>query len=137
MVSLIQQSQWWTNRSAVFDVCECLIALHIVLQFGEDHVCFRHLSMSGRSRKGRHVRRGSSLQPTELVVETRAQLRRVLDLSHAVFNVEGITSASSKRGWQQSAGHCVNLPSIPKATWVASFIAPSLLGLAAKQTVKS
>ena len=37
------------------------------------------------------------MQPTELVVETRAQLRPILDHSHTVLNLwKWITSASSK-----------------------------------------
>ena len=56
------------------------------------------------------------------MAETRAQLRLLLGHSHAVFKgVEGITSASSKRGWQLSAGHRVNVPAIPATTWGAFF----------------
>ena len=74
--------------------------------------------------------RGSSLQPVELVVDTRSTVSGVGSLSRGYQRVEGITSASSKRGWQLSAGHRVNVPVMPVATWGAFSFELSLLGWA-------
>ena len=46
--------------------------------------------------------------------------------SRGFQRVEGITPASSNRGWQLSAGHRVNVPAIPVATWGAFTFALSL-----------
>ena len=44
---------------------------------------------------------------------TRSAVSGAWSLSRCVQRVEGITSASIKRGWQLSAGHRVNVPATP------------------------
>ena len=52
---------------------------------------------------------------------TRSAASGAWSLSRRFQGVEGITSAPSKRGWQLSAGHRVNVPAMPEATWSAFF----------------
>ena len=59
------------------------------------------------------------MQPVELVVETRAQLRLLLGHSHAVVNVCRGSHLHLANG---VGSHHVNVPAIPAATWSAFFL---------------
>ena len=103
----------------------------------ERSIAARGASLNVWSRSHRFESVERIIFAVELVVKTRAQLRLLLGHSHAVFRrVEGITSASSKRSWQLSAGHRVNVPAMPVARWGAlSFALSPWLGLTSRGTM--